>query len=186
MAKLATIGESGAILGFYDPDIHPVIPDGAVPISDADWLAHISGEQRFFDGEAFAVLEVPALPLAYVQADAKRRMVAWIDRLTEQLRADIPRDEIASWPTKAAEGRAFLATGAPAPILQVEADLVGLSLTEVAETIVARSALYETVVGAVAGGRCASAFCGSAPEPTQGSARHRMFFNAGLTSTMGA
>ncbi|SHE79336.1 hypothetical protein SAMN05444339_10279 [Loktanella atrilutea] len=92
-----------------------------------------------------------ATPLSAIRANAKAMMIDWIDRLTEQLRAGIPRDEIASWPTKAAEARAFLATGTPAPILQVEADLVGLSLTEVAETIAARATLYETVVGAVAG-----------------------------------
>ena len=151
MAKLASIGQDGAILGFYDPDVHPVIPEGAVPIPDADWVAHISGAERYFDGQSFAVLAMPAPAIADVRAAARRRMVAWIDRLTQQLRADIPRDEVASWPAKAAEARAFLASGTPAPMLEVEASIVGVDVADLADTIAARAAQYETVVGTVAG-----------------------------------
>lgn len=123
-------------------------------------ISHIDGDELFFDGVSVAEADLILADLDVVAAAdaisglreaAKRQVVAWIDRLTEQLRAGIPLDEVASWPVKSAEARAFLANGTVAPILQVEADLVGLTLTEVAETINARAVLYETVVGAVAG-----------------------------------
>ena len=157
MAKFAHFPAGGGqIIGFYDDDIHSEIPEPNLEISEDEWLGHISGEAlvcaEAVDGVvALVAFQFPPPSLGEVQAKAKRQMVAWIDRLTEQLRAGIPRDEVASWPAKSAEARAFLATGTPAPILQVEADLVGVTLTEAAETIVARSTLYETVVGAVAG-----------------------------------
>jgi hypothetical protein len=143
--------------GFFDPAIHgEAMPADVVEITADQYRELIAGQSAGMviaaDASGRPMLVAGPIPsLEEVKADAKRQMVAWIDRLTEQLRAGIPRDEIASWPAKSAEARAFLAIGTVAPILQVEADMVGLTLTEVAETISARAVLYETVVGAVAG-----------------------------------
>ena len=139
--------DSGEVANIANFDDDHVLVEGQIladdfPFAQIGWSV--------VDGKPSAP-PVLSVPLADTKASAKRQMVAWIDRLTDQLRAGIPRDEIASWPAKSAEARAFLANGAAAPILQVEADLVGLTLTEVAATISARAALYETVVGAVAG-----------------------------------
>jgi hypothetical protein len=157
MAKFAHFPAGGGqVLAFYDDEIHDAIPVPSLPIPDDVWLAHVSNEALVCVEEndgvpAFVAFHQPEPTLLEVQTNAKRQMVAWIDRLTDQLRADIPRDEVASWPSKSAEAKAVIEGATVAPILQVEADLVGSSLREVAETIVARTAFYETVVGAVAG-----------------------------------
>jgi hypothetical protein len=148
---------SAKMAGFFAREIHgDNMPDDVVEISAEDHVALLAAQSEGFSivaGKDGVPVISPRVPpsIDQLRANAKGEMVAWIDRLTEQLRADIPRDEIASWPAKSAEARAFLANGTAAPILQVEADMVGLTLTEVAETIVARAALYEAVVGAVAG-----------------------------------
>ena len=148
---------SAKMAGFFAHEIHgDGMPDDVVEISAEDHAALLAAQSagfRIVAGEDGVPVISPRVspPIDQLRANAKGEMVAWIDRLTEQLRADIPRDEIASWPAKSGEARAFLANGTAAPILQVEADMVGLTLTEVAETIVARAALYEAVVGAVAG-----------------------------------
>jgi len=148
MSKFATLAADGTIIGFYDPEIHTEIPADAIPISEEEWGQHVGGTSLYFDGEAFVLITISVNEAKQVALD---QMVAWIDRLTEQLRAGIPRDEVASWPSKSAEAKAVLEGATVAPILQAEADLIGSSLREVAETIVARTAFYETVVGAVAG-----------------------------------
>ncbi|WP_392336539.1 hypothetical protein [Loktanella salsilacus] len=139
--------DGGEVANIANFDDDHVLVEGQI-LADDFPFAEIGS--AVVDGTPIA-LPPPSVPLADTKASAKRQMVAWIDQLTDQLRSGIPRDEVASWPAKAAEARAVLAGSTDALILQVEADLVGLTLTEVAETISARAVLYETVVGAVAG-----------------------------------
>jgi len=47
--KYATIDAQGNPTGFYDDEIHQTIPQGAVPIPDADWQAHINGQRKVYD-----------------------------------------------------------------------------------------------------------------------------------------
>ena len=64
--KHALIGDQGAIDGFFDSEAHPVLPDGAVPLTEeqyAVWVADSAGYR--WDGLGLA--EAPARPLPEVR-----------------------------------------------------------------------------------------------------------------------
>ena len=97
------------------------------------------------------VPEPPSVSLDDARSAARRRLVAWIDGLTAQLRNGYPRDEVASWTEKATEARALLAGGAARPMLTREAELRGVPPEELARTVIGHADRFAGIMGAVAG-----------------------------------
>ena len=95
--------------------------------------------------------------LAAARIDAKRDMIAFLDEFTATLRQGYTVDEVASWPTKATQARAFLAGGDAGLMLAAEAQSTGQDLTSVATYIVQRADAFEALMGRVAGWRITAA-----------------------------
>jgi hypothetical protein len=82
-------------------------------------------------------------------------MLQRIEQFTAQFTAKYPSAEIASWPTQAAEANAVLA-GGDSVIIAAFAATRGVSELEMAQSIVAKSVAYMTIIGKVAGLRDAT------------------------------
>jgi len=152
--KYATIDANGLPTGFYSKEVHgDKIPADAIEISDKDWRAHISGDLRRWNGSAWEPYVPPPPPLDEIKAQARRQVKQFADEIGQRLTEAYPQSEVLSWPRKADVAERWLAdTSQPVPvIIQQEADLVGQSAVEVAQTIVDRARFYEQVAGAMAG-----------------------------------
>ena len=93
----------------------------------------------------------PAL-IGTIRANAIAAMIARIDQFTAQFTAGVPKDEMASWPTKAAGAEVVLSGGTSA-IISAEAATLGVDAMTVATDIATRSTQYAAIIGAVTGVR---------------------------------
>lgn len=153
MAKLAHYDATGAILGFYDADLHVDIPEPNIEISDVDWLDHICGRPK----QVQAGKIVDQLPsLEEVRAEALARMRAWIAEFVGQFTQGVPAAELASWPAKAAAARAFLATGIEQSLISAEAAVTGEPADRLAKRIASKAEAYEHIIARVTGLRRAT------------------------------
>ena len=141
MAKYAIIDKQGIPQAFYSDDIHGTIPQGAIPIPDADWQAHISGNLRRWDGKQWVPYTPPPPPLADVRAQAEQQL----DAVAEEHRRKwlpAPGQALTYW-EKERQARDFAAAGYPAnavpPLVQAEVDAAGGAITaqQAADAIIA-------------------------------------------------
>ena len=98
---------------------------------------------------------LPVPPLAEIRAQASAAMLQRIEQFTAQFTAKYPSAEIASWPTQAVEANAVLA-GGDSIVIAAFAATRGVSELEMAQSIVAKSVAYMTIIGKVAGLRDAT------------------------------
>ena len=124
MARYAIIDAKGLPQAFYADDIHEQIPTDAIMIPDADWQAHISGDLRRWDGQAWVPYTPPPPPLAEVQAQAEQQLNIVAE---EQRRKWLPAPgQAITYMEKERQARDFAAAGYPAnavpPLVQAEVD----------------------------------------------------------------
>lgn len=139
----ATIDAEGAASGFYCDEIHARIPEGAVPLTEAewrDWVEH-QAERRWLDGVLVAI-EPPTRPLVQVQAVAR----AAIDAAAEgaRLRTITPgAGQALTYIEKEKDARAYAAAGYPSaqlaeyPFVDAERQALGTTGRKAAELIIA-------------------------------------------------
>jgi hypothetical protein len=110
--------------------------------------------------------------------DARREAISsmsdWIERFLTQFTRGVPAAEIASWSVKATAAAAHLA-GKSQPMILAEASLTGEDPMVLAQTIVAKSGAYTTIIATVTGLRRAT-------ETAIGKAKSREEVLAALTS----
>ena len=141
MAKYAVIDKQGIPTAFYSDDIHDQIPNGAIPIPDADWQAHISGDLRRWDGQQWVAYTPPLPPLADVQAQAEQQLNAMAEEQRKRW-LPAPGQAITYW-EKERQARNYAAAGYPAssvpPLVQAEVDASGGTITaqQAADAIIA-------------------------------------------------
>ena len=74
MPRFATIDADGRVTGFYDSSIHGQIPQDAIEISEATWLAWIADTACLrWNGAALVACEPPAPPPPTEQQQRARR-----------------------------------------------------------------------------------------------------------------
>ena len=120
---------------------------------------HVTKTDPLFDlavkyGESapLEVILVAVVTIEAIRENAIRAMVDRINEFTAQFTAGVPKDEVASWPTKAAGAEVVLGGGTSA-IISAEAATLGVDAMTVATDIATRSAQYEAIIGAVTGVR---------------------------------
>ena len=151
--------------GFYDPTIHGEnVPEDAVEITalqHADLLGAQSKGARIEGGpEGLPVATFPAPPspdesLKAARALGRTMMQAWIDGFLAPFTAGRPRDEIASWPAKAAAAESHLA-GKPHAMILAEAAVTGENPDDLALSIAIKAQAYMVIAAKVAGLRRAT------------------------------
>ena len=125
---------------------------GAIPPAGAiECIAPPAGQHTFVNGNWVAV----RVDISETRANAIAAMIARIDQFTAQFTAGVPKDEMASWPTKAAGAEVVLGGGDSA-IISAEAEILGLDAIAVATSIAAKSAQFSAIIGAVTGVRRAA------------------------------
>ena len=123
-----------------------VPPDGAI-----ECVAPPEGQHIFANG----IWVARRVNIAEVRANAIAAMISRIDQFTAQFTSGVPKDEMASWPTKAAGAEVVLG-GGDSEIISAEAEILGLDAIAVATNIAAKSAQYSAIIGAVTGVRRAA------------------------------
>jgi hypothetical protein len=83
-------------------------------------------------------------------------MKAWITRFLAQLVADVPPEEVASWPSKVIEAREIIAGTGDGEILAAEAQVTGETITALAQKVLVRATAFAQVIGYCAGLRRAT------------------------------
>ena len=157
--KYAQTDTNGTPTAFYDKAVHgDKIPADAIQIDDADWQAHISGDLRQWDGSAWVPYVPPPPPLPDIQARAKAEVIAFADTIAS--RPDVagayPQSEKEGWATKLAAAEAHLAGSASqmqTDMLTTEANIVGITVDQLAQAIVAKAAWFSKVNATIAGMR---------------------------------
>lgn len=154
--RYATIDSAGLPTGFYSDDVHVNIPADAVIISDDDWRAHISGDLRRWNGSVWEPYVPPPPPLADIKAQAKREVIQFADAMAS--RPDVagiyPQAEKEGWATKLSAADAYIAGTASqlqTDMLTTEANIVGVTVDQLAQTIVQRAAWFTKVNATIAG-----------------------------------
>jgi hypothetical protein len=87
-------------------------------------------------------------------ASAREAMLGFINDLTKKITDQYPAAEVSAWPSKAEAARAVIAGTARADqtaMIQDEADLTGVTLTDQAAAIVAKAEVFEGIVAKVSG-----------------------------------
>jgi hypothetical protein len=148
---------SATAKGFFALEIHgDSMPEDAVALSEAEYVALIAAQNAgatiTADGSGAPVAaQPPSRSMDELKADARAAMRDYISRFLAQFVANTPSAEIASWPTKAAEARAFLAGGPASVIIQKEASVTGETVSNLAAIIVAKADRYSEIIGLVSG-----------------------------------
>jgi hypothetical protein len=146
----------GSFQGFRDLSSYDTLESTAVGRTKADQDAGIQAVYVPSEAELRAALVNDDVALNQIKDEGYRAMAMAIDAVVAPLEAAVPRGEIASWGTKEASARAFLAGAAAAQdeaLLRSEADITGESLGSLAERIVAKADTYRVRAGQIAGFR---------------------------------
>lgn len=111
-----------------------------------------AGDGYAFEGGVWVATAAPtaAEVLANAKERAHRSIVAWIDEFLAPFTAGLPRDEVASWPTKAAAAEIHLA-GKPHAMILAEAAVTGEDADDLARSIVVRADKTSAIMAATAG-----------------------------------
>src|SRR3954469_21875035 len=146
----------GSFQGFRDLSSYDTLESTAVGRTKADQDAGIQAVYVPSEAELRAALVNDDVALNQIKDEGYRALAMGIDAVVAPLEAAVPRGEIASWGTKEASARAFLAGTAAAQdeaLLRSEADITGESLGSLAERIVAKADTYRIRAGQIAGFR---------------------------------
>lgn len=143
-----------AIMGLYSDDAgYAPPPDGAIPVSDADGerlrLGH--GWYKYVNG---AVVPNDAALLGAAQATAAAMIEAAYAAAIGVIADKYPATERDSWAKQEMEARAYVAnTAAPAPILTAIAAERGMTLADLAASVIVKADSYAVYAGAQIGRR---------------------------------
>ena len=156
--RYATIDlDTGIITGFYDDRINS-IPDGALPIGDEDWQAHLGGDLRYWNGERWAPFTPPPPPPEVIDARIIGAAEQRIDAIADQVyTSSVSRG--ARYERKYAEAVRYRDAGYPGtvsagdyPYLVEEAAARGMTKRQLADAIIAAAQAYDAF-GALAEAR---------------------------------
>lgn len=145
--------------GFYDPDIHTVIPSDAVEITIQDHASLLAGQSEgqliVPDAEGRPVLTDPELP-TITKAAALR--IDLINRDSElamvEITAGYPESEITSWDKQETEARTVTADpAATTPLLSALATARGIAVAELAVRVIDKAEAFATAAGDIIGRR---------------------------------
>jgi hypothetical protein len=131
--------------------------DGIPPLWFPGDLPELAdGEYAVWVGRGWSkTTTVPQGPQKYPDlASARTAMLDFINDLTKQITEQYPAAEVSAWPSKAEAARAVIAGAARADqtaMIQDEADLTGVTLTDQAAAIVAKAEVFEGIVAKVSG-----------------------------------
>ncbi|MEO1749002.1 MAG: hypothetical protein AAFR27_10390, partial [Pseudomonadota bacterium] len=96
----------------------------------------------------------PAPPLDGLKADAKAKVLEWATSFGRRFTDQYPDAEVASWPAKIAEARAYLAdTTSTVTMLRTEANALGVTVDDLADRVVAKGEIYERAQALIAATR---------------------------------
>ena len=137
-----------------DPDFKPPLLDGSTLVSFPDVTDVRAG--MLWDGSQ--LLPPPPPPLSDIQTVAKGVVIAFADEMAS--RPDVagayPQSEKEGWATKLAAAEAHLAGSASqmqTDMLTTEASIVGITVDQLAQAIVAKAAWFAKVNATIAGMR---------------------------------
>lgn len=140
---------NGHPLGFYDPNLHQQIPEGALDIPDADYRAHISGDLRQSVGDQWVPYSPPPIPLADHDEPIANAAVDEIDAVCDGVYTR-SASRTARYSQKYAEALEYRAAGYPDPVpagyrylASSEAPARGLTTHELADLIIARAEAFD-------------------------------------------
>ncbi len=152
--KYTTLSENGTPRAFYDDAIHAYIPNGAIEITDDQWLECInnSGKRKFVNG----------LLVEYVYVETlKEKKASKLNEINAEYEqnvlkiANVGKDEMATWPKQEAEARAWLADNSSAtPVidnLMIGRSALGESKAELVAKIIANADAYSVAFPKVLG-----------------------------------
>jgi hypothetical protein len=146
----------GSFEGFRDLSSYDALASTAVGHTAEDKAAGIQPVHVPSEADLRKILDGDRSSLDQIKGEAYRRLADVIDSATAPQEAGVPRGEVASWGTKEASARSYLA-GSAAPqdeaILQSEAELTAEPLGELARRIVAKADAYRVRAGRIAGFR---------------------------------
>lgn len=137
----------------WQPDLHyiqnPDQRDGSFLGDRSIYIAKIS------EYKAALAAQVAPPTIAQLKQQILAQINAHAEQLFSQLTAPYPTSEALTWPYKLKEAEAFKASGDPnnAPKLAVEAASRGVSLTDLAQTIVTKSEQYQIRCAQICGVR---------------------------------
>ena len=144
--KYATYDADGVITAFYDPAIHgDAIPAGAVELTDAEWQDCIDnpGRRRIDPATGKPVpYDPPPPPIEQVRAEAHDAIDQAAGRARARYITVAPGQE-AVYIVKERQAREYAAAGYPAdavpPLVQADADALGITPQEAADAIIAKA-----------------------------------------------
>ena len=146
----------GEALTDVDPleETNHLVPAGCVSVSPPELT---EGQLAKWE-DGWLVVDPPIIPdpveltIETIRANAISAMITRIDQFTAQFTANMPRDEVLSWPTKAA-GAEIVLNGGTSAIISAEAATLGVTALTVATDISARAGAFASVIGSVTGVR---------------------------------
>jgi hypothetical protein len=127
--------------------VRNVLPSHDPMMQDID-----KGSPKLVGGKWVNEWLVTDKPIETIRENSITAMTARIDQFTAQFTANMPRDEVLSWPTKAA-GAQIVLNGGESAIISAEAEILGVDATTVATLIAGRADTFAAVIGAVTGVR---------------------------------
>ena len=117
MSIFALIDENGFPTAFFDDRIHANMPKEAIPISELDWKAHVSGQTRRWDGSqwvSYTPPPPPPPPIEEVRANALGKILAYARDARARIAGTGDPAKLAEYADKAALAPQIIAGTAPA------------------------------------------------------------------------
>lgn len=103
-----------------------------------------------------SLLPKPPRALADEKASAKESVRLYAEAAGKELISSYPEVEVQSWPVKVAAAEAYLAgtaTQRQTDMLTAESNIVGVTIDQLANTIIAKAAVFEQAAAQIAGMR---------------------------------
>ncbi|MCF6207671.1 MAG: hypothetical protein L3J47_12420 [Sulfurovum sp.] len=146
--KYVHYDNAGKIIGWYDPLIHAEIPQSAVQVGDALWRQAVSINANHYNATDNTVSVVDYRTPDEIQSGLLMSLGALCDAKTTEAKnyingAPVSNEQLRRYEEKYEMAKAYKATGAYAETLQLEADLAGTTVDQLADLIIASGDAYK-------------------------------------------
>jgi hypothetical protein len=166
------INDDGRVAGTASGDFGLAPGQRAIPSPHDFDISRIGSVRAVFKGDKVTFEDIipPAPPIEMLRAGAVSRAMAIIGGLSRPIRDAYTQAEVDSWPAQAAEARAVAAGGGPedAPTLAMIAAARGVTLAQIAASVIANASQFSAIMVAEQGlRRQAEAAIAAATTPTE-------------------